>query len=435
MKRNLIAIAIVVVSAITAAVAAPTEQQRPKSAPIKSIPLPPSGQRWVVNEAYSDEFNGTELDKTKWNDHHTNWVGREPGMFVPENIALNDGYLELHGEKMERDTVIKGTTFNVTCAAVTSVKSTAHYGYYECRFKANKSTLSSTFWFSTYSSIPTDGMQPEGAREGMYGQELDVCECIGETGDFKGNFFAKGMNANVHYRYLPKDGGPMEDIQIEKTRLDRADGRTPAEDFNTYGCWWRDEDNVSFYLNNDQEIHREFYGRLKWGAPYDIQFKINRPMHMNIVVETYPYPWITLPTDETLADRSLTTTRYDWVRSYVLVDVDAKNSNAAPMEMFENHINIVDAAAETTLVKGKLPISLHYTSNIDRNILIEIYNIKGKLIGTESVAAYAGYANAEIKSAAAKKIKTGAKCIVVVSLVDQDSKKTLEADSFVTVVK
>ncbi|WKX76605.1 hypothetical protein [Zobellia laminariae] len=33
-------------------------------------PKPPMGKRWVLNPDFSDEFNGTELDTTKWYDHH-----------------------------------------------------------------------------------------------------------------------------------------------------------------------------------------------------------------------------------------------------------------------------------------------------------------------------------------------------------------------------
>ena len=44
-------------------------------------PEPPVGQRWILNEDFSDEFNGTSLDSDKWLDHHPKWSGREPGIF------------------------------------------------------------------------------------------------------------------------------------------------------------------------------------------------------------------------------------------------------------------------------------------------------------------------------------------------------------------
>ena len=48
------------------------------------------------------------------------------------------------------------------------------------------------FGFQTeVEKFPTDGKQPEGAAPGMFKQELDICECIGRTGDFNGNSFIK----------------------------------------------------------------------------------------------------------------------------------------------------------------------------------------------------------------------------------------------------
>ena len=45
-------------------------------------------------------------------------------------------------------------------------------------------------------------------------------------------------------------------------------------------------------------------------------------MGMNLASETYPYPWVSLPTDEELADTSKNVCLYDWVRAYSLVGAD-----------------------------------------------------------------------------------------------------------------
>ncbi len=401
----------------------------PTSEPIKSIPLPPEGQRWIVNEQLTDEFDGDTLDKTKWLDHHPTWRGREPGLFMPKNVALKGGCMVLHGEKMERDTVIKGTTYNVSCAAVVSREQIAHYGYYECRFKANQSTLSSTFWFSTRAGAKsTEGRQPKGAVKGKFGQELDVCECIGRTGDFKGKFFADGMNSNVHYWFSPDGGGEKQNITIKETRLRNEDGSKPADGFNTYGCWWRDKNSASFYLNNGQAKHREFIGREKWGKPYDIDFNFTEPMSLNMVVETYPYPWIPLPTDEELADPQRNRTLYDWVRAYTLVDAAEANRGASRMYMFESRVNIADKP--TVFDRKCLTLSLHYTSPDDCSIELAIYDAKSdKQIGKESIKAAAGYANIKLESSVARKAKSGKEYYIVTTIIDK-SGNVAEGDSF-----
>ncbi|WP_083631175.1 carbohydrate binding domain-containing protein [Labilibacter marinus] len=268
-------------------------------------PKPPIGKRWVLNLDYSDEFNGTELDLAKWYDYHPTWKGREPGLFMPSQIKVENGYLAIHGEKMAKDTVVNGSIFNIKCGAVISRKRTAHYGYYECKFKANKTTLSTTFWFSTRANF--DG--PEECDD-KYSQEWDIQECIGRGGDFQGSWFAKGMHCNAHYWYNDCDG---ERHDYRATEVRYEDDKLSSEDFDIYGGWWRDSKTATYYYNNQDPKNQTFYNEIS-STPF------SQPMGMNLVVETYPFPWIELPNDEELADPEKNTSYYDWVRAYTLVD-------------------------------------------------------------------------------------------------------------------
>ena len=169
-------------------------------------PDPPLGKRWILNEAFSDEFNGTELDTSKWYDHHPTWNGRPPGIFLPSQVSVENGYMSITGEKLENDTVItsrggRKSTFNIACGAVVSKSREAYFGYYECRFKAARTTMSTTFWLSSRASY--DG---SGDCSDSYGLELDIQECIGREGDFDGKYFAKGMHSNSHFWYTDCDG-------------------------------------------------------------------------------------------------------------------------------------------------------------------------------------------------------------------------------------
>ena len=91
-----------------------------ESEPINSIPLPPDGQRWVLNEQFSDEFNGSQLDESKWVTPHPTWIGRAPGLFEKERVSFKDGCMVLEGIKMEEPKIVNGTEFNISCAAVVS---------------------------------------------------------------------------------------------------------------------------------------------------------------------------------------------------------------------------------------------------------------------------------------------------------------------------
>ena len=60
-----------------------------------------------------------------------------------------------------------------------------------------------------------------------------------------------------------------------------------------------------------------------------------------MVVETYPYPWIELPSDEELADETMNKTYYDWVRAYTLIDINVETEESQN-KVFGNNINITN---------------------------------------------------------------------------------------------
>jgi len=113
------------------------------------------------------------------------------------------------------------------------------------------------------------------------------------------------MKSNTHY-WLRKDGKRLDGAVHGDTRI------TPPADeaFHVYGVWWVDPNTIKFYHNGEYKF------TIHPSTEYD-ERPFRRPMHMNLVTETYD--WETPPTAEELADDSINTTYYDWVRSYVLV--------------------------------------------------------------------------------------------------------------------
>ena len=61
--------------------------------------------------------------------------------------------MQITGKKLKKDTIVKAygreLTFNIAGGAVISKSNDAFFGYYECKFKAAKTTMSTTFWLST----------------------------------------------------------------------------------------------------------------------------------------------------------------------------------------------------------------------------------------------------------------------------------------------
>ncbi|MFR9650825.1 MAG: hypothetical protein SNG35_02225 [Rikenellaceae bacterium] len=427
MNRFLLTAMLAVASVATA------EAKYPVAEPKVTIPTPPLGQRWILNDTFSDEFNGAELDSKKWLNYHPTWRGRPPGLFEKHNVAVEDGNLVLSGGLRKEPYIYKAKNgnediFDISCAAVVSIAETAHYGYYETRAKANKTSLSTTYWLSRGGNHPVEGNQPEwlASQGGTYGQELDVCETIGrggseEEGWKKGpNDFHKGMHSNVHCWYnSPKTG--REDMAIKGIpALKPEDGSVLSDGYNIYGCWWKDESNAEFYLNNKSGGSYNFIN--KDGNP----FVMNKPMGVNIVVETYA--WIPRPTDDDLNDPTKNRSYYDWVRHYVLVDIAKSVKSDAPeqRDVFEDYIYL---GKRGEFSNGTL--ELQYTAPINRTLIIEIMNSKGKSIATKSYNAHAGFGNGEYKIPA--KLDKGENYTTVVYLVEQGSKSSkryLAGDSF-----
>ena len=107
-------------------------------------PIPPKGYRWVINVQFSDEFNGNSLDYSKWNDTFGDWKGRPPALFVPEAISVKDGTLQIKSGVLKK----RYKDYTIFGGAVSSNTYNAHYGYYECKAKASKIAMSTTFWMS-----------------------------------------------------------------------------------------------------------------------------------------------------------------------------------------------------------------------------------------------------------------------------------------------
>ena len=266
----------------------------------EGIPMPPveapDGYEWVLIETYSDEFNGTELDQSKWHDHYPGWEGRVPGKYVPSSVRVKDGFLRIkctlldppQGEEKE---------WWIACGAIQSKAQEASYGYYETRMKASSLRTSSTFWLMN----PADS-NPEGKRT-----ELDIQECIGNAQRWPG--FKHQFRNNTHVTIPAKVKG--EEPQGAKKGASTDLGGKVDEAFHRYGCWWVDADTMHFYLDGELVQTIDFPTDLD-DTPFD------QPMFVNLVCEIYD--WEFMPEKDRLLDDSLNTTYYDYVRSYKLVE-------------------------------------------------------------------------------------------------------------------
>ncbi len=255
-------------------------------------PAAPKGYKWVKNEKFSDEFDGVELNKSKWYERSPFWEnGRPPATFRAKTVSVKDGFLQIKNEILnEEDSV-----YSIAGGAVASVSTEAFYGYYESRIKASGISMSTTFWLKN---------KPVGKDCPFEQQELDIVEVVGMQ-KLK-NDFRNILHSNTHLFRTECDG----------TRNHVSAGGTcpiiPAanEAFHVYGCWWEDANNVHIYLD----------GKFQFTMHPDTTYSstpFDRPMYMHLVTETYN--WETPPTEDELNNDEINTSYYDWVRAYVLV--------------------------------------------------------------------------------------------------------------------
>lgn len=265
-------------------------------------PEAPEGYKWVLVEEYSDEFNGDKLDSTKWRKYFDGWGGRPPAKFVPEAISVSNGTMQIKNSKLNK----KDGPYKIAGGAVQSVNDQAHFGYFECRFKASKVRMSTTFWLSNdkepldaTTDCPTD----------TYSQELDIVEVVG---GHTGTKFETHMNSNTHYRHVPC-GARKEVFHSEGARAE-LDSKV-WEDYHTYACWWVNADSVKFYTDDKHTSTVKFNTDIDSTEPFD------RPMAVNMVTETYD--WCTpYPKKKDLTNDEINTSYYDWIRVWELVKIE-----------------------------------------------------------------------------------------------------------------
>ena len=248
------------------------------------LPAPPEGMQWALNDALSDEFNGERLDLDKWTPFHPYWDGREPSRFIVANVSLGEGSALLKATSMVESLSEVRDPENdvwVNSSCITSKNRIASYGYYEARFKASNLSMTSSFWL-----------------QGTY-SEIDVVEQLGapRTNPHKNAW----MLMNSHYY---KTGWANDKATPMHWRMPSGS----ADEFHTYGVWWKDEHTLWFYHNNEKIAEMTPGGA--FGEP------------MYLFFDTEVFVWEGLPSIANLSDDTRNTMQVDWVRSWMLEPAD-----------------------------------------------------------------------------------------------------------------
>ncbi|MBK1876247.1 family 16 glycosylhydrolase [Pelagicoccus mobilis] len=332
-------------------------------------PQPPEGYRWVINEQFSDNFDGDKLDSSKWMDHYNGgWKGRAPAWFNPDAVSVEGGLLRIRSGTLDKPKGRKGE-FTMYGGAVSSKTRGAHFGYYECRAKASRIGMSTTFWLSNQKEPFTEKGD---CKTDTYSQELDIQEAVGGNAAFPK--FESSMNSNTHFRYV-KCGAKKEEFISEGLSVE-LDSPVYA-DYHVYGAWWKNENEAAFYAN-DKHTETVAFRTDVSDRPFD------RPMQINMVVETYD--WQPPPTAEELENAEINTALYDWVRSYELVPIGEEAKMTPEFKVFEE---TVEFSTEAEI--DRLSIAYSYKANEDCFLDLTLEAVDGDVLRHRKISAYQGF--------------------------------------------
>ena len=112
---------------------------------------PPSKQGWTYVEPFSDEFDGTQVDFSKWFTLNPKWKGRLPSRFATENVGVRNGSLIITSTTVpSADSLYQKEGIRFRTGTLKS-KRPIKYGYFEVKAKIATSRVSSAFWLYDHS--------------------------------------------------------------------------------------------------------------------------------------------------------------------------------------------------------------------------------------------------------------------------------------------
>ncbi|MEO1450765.1 MAG: family 16 glycosylhydrolase, partial [Bacteroidota bacterium] len=310
----------------------------------------PAGKKWEKIDNMSDEFNGSSLNTSKWDNQDPQWKGRAPALFSVNAVSVGGGDLKIEADdNLTQQEKNQNPGFTHQGGLVRSINK-ATYGYYETRMKANKTCLSSTFWLFNKRNEFT------GCDERT--TELDVTENVGINAyrdDPSKNWINQiitTINSNTHSRGVV--GNPGCGIPVGQNGDKSPIGEEAWRDYHVYGVWWKNATELIFFLDGN-EVHR-----ITPPADFDLG------MYLRMVVESYDWNkpragWDGM--NESLANR---TTYYDWTRSWRLVDDPNGGGGTADV----NCNSLPNSVATGTTITA----SVDYTADQQRDVVIELWN-------------------------------------------------------------
>ncbi|MDC0177445.1 family 16 glycosylhydrolase [Polaribacter sp.] len=276
---------------------------------------------WILNAIMTDEFNGSELDKTKWwilgenGDYRSKWKGRAPGQYAPHNVKVENGELILTSQWEPNysfaNEIHSGTYYGGSTSAADNSKPITQacvmseaffkYGYMEVKAKIADAPVVSAFWTTGYHS------------------EIDMFENFGKRP--VGNPENKLASLERKYRSNVINWDPDAPSNHQNWKVENDMNKRLAEDYHIYGFEW-DKDYVKTYFDGVLVRHvtrqmLENNNQWRHDAPQELWF------------DNEVFSWYGLPSQVDLVNPA--EFKIDYVRIWQK-ELNSKNFNALGFE-------------------------------------------------------------------------------------------------------
>jgi len=183
--------------------------------------------KWTLDPQFSDEFKGPDIDTNRYevfctDNGKTQWLGRAPGLFRPENVTFNNG-LHIKLDKATPEQMQGHDGYKYTTGYIRTRQRTA-YGYYEIEARPGKTAIDNAFWFADTGN-PAKGLEIDVFELGphtkyYHNQDIMTAHVWGENGD------------KYHWGWLVGYKAPFE----------------MGDDFHVYGFQWT-KDELIWYID------------------------------------------------------------------------------------------------------------------------------------------------------------------------------------------
>lgn len=208
---------------------------------------------WKMNNAYSDEFNESQLDQDKWDTDVQDWG---TWSWEPENAYLKDTVLVLRMQ--QKETTRGGNTYYFT-SGILQNKQEITYGYFEAKIKASAKGQGTcpAFWLYSF-GLPaaTENDQPQYC-------EIDAVEIFQVPNKYK------HLEMNLHTRVLEDGSLVWKRPGTGYTELCHNEWDAPwdpRDEYHTYAVWNR-VDSIFWYVDGVQRGAKKNY---YWNLPMHV---------------------------------------------------------------------------------------------------------------------------------------------------------------------